>query len=76
MHGGLSEEYEYLNDSHLMNTNPIKWSPCSLNSPGPTLAYHSACLVLPSDIANHPRVNIYKFGEEKIGRRSVVKVNK
>jgi len=58
----------------MMNTSPIKFSPCIVNFPGPTLAYHSACVVLPSDIAHHPRINIYKFGEEKVGRRSVVKV--
>ena len=74
IHGGISEESEFLSDSHLMNTSPNNWSPCTLINNGPALAWHAACLVLPHEIANHPRVNIYKFAEEKSGRRSVVKV--
>ena len=57
-----------------MNTSPIKWSQCILNFNGPLLAWHSACLVLPSEIANNPRTNIYKLPEEKIGRRLTHKV--
>lgn len=65
-----------MNDCHLLNTFPIKWNPAATNFNGPPLAWHTACLVLPSEIANSPRVSIYKFPEEKIGRRSVVKVKK
>jgi hypothetical protein len=58
-----------------MNISPIKWSPCRTNFNGPLLAWHSACLVLPSEIANHPRTNIYNLPEEKIGKRLTNKVN-
>lgn len=76
IHGGISEEHEFLNDCHLMNTSPIKWSPCSVNIGGPSLAWHSACLVLPTEIANNPRTNIYKLPDEKMGlRRTYAKVN-
>ena len=57
-----------------MSISPVKWNSCSVNTTGPTLAWHAACLVLPIEIANHHKINIYKLPEEKIGRRTVVKV--
>ena len=59
-----------------MNTSPIKWSQCSLGDfNGPLLAWHTACLVLPSEVANNPKINIYKLPEEKVERRITIKVN-
>jgi hypothetical protein len=76
VHGGISEEDQYLNDCHLLNFQPLKWSQCTLNleSQAPLLAWHSACLVMPYDLAFHPKFNIYKLPEIVIGRRAVSKV--
>jgi hypothetical protein len=75
IHGGISEEDEYLSDSYIMSIGLLKWSKCKFdNSKGPSLAWHAACLVLPSEIANNPYSFIYKFSEEKIRKRNLNKV--
>lgn len=78
VHGGISEDEEYLNDSHLLSLNPLKWNTCaiSLEAPAPCLAWHSCCLVLPSDILYNPKLSIYKLPEISIARRSNTRVNK
>lgn len=76
VHGGISEEDEYLNDCHLLSFNPLKWFQCSISTgiDSPTLAWHSACLVLPSEQSFNPKMNIYKLPEIGIGRRQTMKV--
>lgn len=78
VHGGISEDDVYLDDSHLLNFNPLKWTSCSLNLDlqSPCLAWHSACLVIPSEQLFHPKMNIYKLPEIGIGRRLISKVTK
>ena len=63
IHGGISEKGEYLNDSYILNLNPYRWSSLTFSkySIPPTLAYHSCALVVPSDISNNPKFNIYKY---------------
>jgi len=77
VHGGISEDDTYLDDCHLLNFYPLKWTACSisLDGPSPCLAWHSACLILPADIIFHSKFNIYKLPEMGIGRRSVPRVN-
>jgi hypothetical protein len=77
VHGGISEEEEYLSDSFILTLSPsLKWNPCAISSDfePPTLAWHSVCLVLPSDQRNNPKTNIYKIPEQNIGRRTVSRV--
>lgn len=78
VHGGISEEDQYLDDSHLLTFYPLKWSHCTMNLElqAPSLAWHSACLVMPYEVAYHPKFNIYKIPEIGIGRRVVSRVIK
>ena len=76
VHGGISEDDEYLDDCHLLNFSPLKWNSCIINvdSICPSLARHSACLVLPSEQMFNPKLSIYKLPEVGIGRRAVSRV--
>jgi len=76
IHGGVSEEEEFLNDSFCLNLNPLKWLtlPIADEANAPVLAFHTACLVLPSEIANNPKLNILKYPEQGIGRRIISRV--
>lgn len=71
IHGGISEDEEYLNDVYLLQFTPLKWVSVSLNteSENPTLAWHACCLVLPSEQMFSPKLNIYKLPEVGVGRR-------
>ncbi len=71
VHGGISEDDQYLDDCHLLSFYPLKWSQCTVNieNQAPLLASHSACLVLPFELAFHPKFNIYKIPEIGINRR-------
>jgi hypothetical protein len=82
VHGGVSENGEYLNDTFLLSLNgSLKWTTCIINddTPGPTLAGHSHCLVLPHDFKYNPRMHIYKYPELGVGRlqnsRVFIKLN-
>ncbi len=76
VHGGISEDDVYLNDCHLLNLNQLKWSSCFLDVdlPAPSLACHTACLVVSSDLSDNPRMNIYKFPEIGSLRRQISNV--
>ena len=76
VHGGISEDDEYLDDCHLLNFSPLKWNSCIINldCKYPSLAWHSACLVLPSEQMFNPKLNIYKLPEVGIGRRVASRV--
>ena len=68
IHGGIDENGEYLDDSHLLNLYNYKWIKPKIikfgkNNNPPRLAYHSCCLVVPSEISKNPRFNIYRFPE-------------
>ena len=69
VHGGIDEYGEYLDDSFLLSLgNNYKWEKAKINKFGkcsrfPKLAFHSCCLVVPSEIQKHPRFSIYKFPE-------------
>jgi len=57
--------------------NPLKWLtlPITNENESPNLAFHCACLVVPSEIATHPKMNILKYPEIGIGRRVNTRVN-
>jgi hypothetical protein len=76
IHGGHTEQSEFLSDTHLLNFNPLKWVNCNISeqTPGPTLSGHSACLVIPSDIKLNTKFTIYKFPETGINRVNMSKV--
>ena len=76
LHGGISEDEEYLNDCFLLSYAPLKWNTCPINSEneGIHLAFHTACLVIPADFANNPKITIFKFPDLGVGRRLSFKV--
>ncbi len=63
IHGGISDKGEYLNDSYILNLNPIRWSSLTFSKYTiyPKLAYHSCSLVVSSDIRESQRFNIYHY---------------
>lgn len=64
IHGGSDEEGNFLNDSYLLNLNPIKWVSCNIsNEEAPRLAFHSCCLVLQEDLRLNTTTTIYKFAD-------------
>ena len=73
VHGGIDEGGEYLDDTFLLSLgNTYKWSKGKFSNFNkrhrfPKLAYHSCCLVVPSELQKHPKFNIYKFPEIPIG---------
>ena len=71
IHGGISSDGEFLNDCFLLNFNPFKWLKITFKnfSDSPFLAYHSCCLVVPSEIKNNIRFNIYKYPESNSERK-------
>jgi hypothetical protein len=78
VHGGQTEQNEFLGDTHLLNLSPLKWITCSISDqhPGPVLSGHGACLVIPADVRYSSKFNIYKFPDMGIGRLSKAKVKK
>ena len=79
IHGGIYENFDgennifrVLNSSHILNLNNLKWhdvviidkgDPKKKTTNSPHLAYHSSCLVLPSDIKGNTKLNLYKIPE-------------
>ena len=65
VHGGLSEDDKYLNDSHLLNlTSPMKWQKINIwVSDWPSLAYHTCCLVMPLEMRLNSKFSMYKLPE-------------
>ena len=68
--GGIDEEEEYLNDCYLLNYQPLQWKIPSIKKTLvkiPCLAYHSCCLVLPTEIREDSSFTIYKrIPEQKL----------
>jgi hypothetical protein len=59
--GGINNSNDILNDSFLLNLNPLKWTTCIINkfTPGPKVFGHSSCVVIPREIIkNHKFYNI------------------
>jgi hypothetical protein len=71
IHGGISETGEFLNDCFLLQINPFKWIEAKVSTiyDKPTLAMHACALVLPDDIKNNIKFNIYKFPEVSSNKR-------
>lgn len=76
IHGGMTDNNECLNDTHILSFQPLKWVHCNISeeTPGPALAGHACALVMPSDIKYNPRFNIYKFPDLGIGKFNSSKV--
>ena len=73
IHGGIDENGEILNDSNLLSLNiPYSWTPALIASfcLPPQLAYHSCCLVAPTEILFNSKFSIYKFPEIGISQKS------
>jgi len=77
VHGGISEEDEFLGDCALYSIINQKWSSLTINedTPGPILANHTCCLILPSEQKYSPKLNLYKLPEMRVGRRGETKVS-
>lgn len=77
IHGGISEDNDYLDDCFILNLSQMKWQTLFIDDrvEGPALAGHTSCLVLPHDIKYSNRINIYKLPEQSIGKLSVDRVN-
>ena len=64
IHGGIDKNGEYLDDSYLLNLTPnLSWTKANIIPIyiPPKLAYHSCCLVIPTDILNSNKFSIYKI---------------
>ena len=61
--GGIDEEGEYLNDCYLLNYQPLQWKIPQIKKTNikiPCLAYHSCCLIIPTELKEYPSFTIYK----------------
>ena len=63
IHGGIGEDNEILDDCYLLNLQQIKWMSASLipYGPSPKVYGHSSCLVIPYNILNNSKFNIYRY---------------
>ena len=68
--GGISNSNEILNNSYLLNLNPLKWIPCSINryTPGPKVYGHSSAVVIPREILKNHRFSIYSYPNLEPGK--------
>ena len=67
IHGGITKEKEILNDTHILNFTPLKWTMASINylTPGPKLFGHSSCTVIPNAVVTNHKFNIYKYPDSE-----------
>ena len=74
--GGYNELGEISGESFLLNLNPVKWVKMVIaeNKQTPSLAHHTSCIVLPKEIKFNSKLNIYKFPEISLARRSKIYV--
>ena len=72
IHGGITENNEYLNDTLLINISPLKFAQCEIkeDTPWPCLAGHACALVVPSEIRNNVKFHIYKNIEGGFPKKS------
>ena len=61
--GGINNSNEILNDCYLLNLATLKWTQTAINrfTPGPKIYGHSSCAVIPYDILNSHKFNIYSY---------------
>jgi len=76
VHGGVADDDEYLGDASVYSIVNQKWNTITVDdtTPGPVLANHTCCLILPSEQRNNPKLNLYKLPEMRVSRRGEVKV--
>jgi len=76
IHGGISEDEEYLSDTHLLSFHPLKWVKVTLESydQPPTLSWHACCLVLPNDQLHNPKLSVFKLPDQNISRKIGCKI--
>jgi len=74
VHGGIDETNQIINECCLLNFNPLRWlefsqldrfDPISkkLVSNSPYLAYHTCCLIVPSEFKLNSKFSVYKTPE-------------
>jgi len=70
IYGGISNSNEILNDCYLLNLNPLKWVPATINrfTPGPKVYGHSSSVVIPKEILNSHKFSIYSYPELEPGK--------
>jgi hypothetical protein len=77
IHGGVTENNDFLNDIFLLGFHPFRWTQCSVSDDiqGPNLAGHACALVIPREILYHPKFYIYRYPEVGIGKVSLSRVD-
>lgn len=63
IYGGISEDNHYQSDVYNFNLDTMKFSPIFIHddAPGQQLAFHSACLVAPSEMVYSVKNHIYNY---------------
>jgi len=74
VHGGVSEDEEYLSDCAYFSIINQKWYTLSINDeyPGPALSNHTCSVVLPQEQRLNAKSSFYKLPERKIKRADKV----
>ena len=77
VHGGIADDDEYLNDGAVYAIMLQKWYPLTIleDTPGPTVAHHTCCLILPNEQRFNPKLNLYKLPDMRVSRRGEIKVS-
>ena len=70
IHGGITNSNEVLNDSFILNLNPLKWMTTIINkyTPGPNLYGHTSSIVIPQYILKNHKFSIYSYPNIEPGR--------
>ena len=70
IHGGITNSNEVLNDSFILNLNPLKWVTTIISkySPGPNLYGHTSSVVIPQYILKNHKFSIYSYPNMEPGR--------
>ena len=63
IHGGIGENNEILDDCYLLNLQNLNWVSPAISSygPAPKVFGHASCLVIPYNILNNSKFNIYRY---------------
>jgi hypothetical protein len=63
IHGGIAEDNEILDDCYLLNLQQLTWMSPSISSysPSPRVYGHTSCLVVPYNVLNNNKFNIYRY---------------
>ena len=70
IHGGITNSNEVLNDSFILNLNPLKWVTTIISkySPGTNLYGHTSSVVIPQYILKNHKFSIYSYPNMEPGR--------